>query len=423
MRASSSHRHSGRILGFGPESTVASKAQSLVKQEQWIGLGCNAERIWGTVHDAQAFTVVVETNALSSNSLAKACLCHNPKPCRHIIALLQLFQQNPALFDQTNALPASQVSEPESLNQIGSIKQGFDLLDQWLTALIRQGLGEPRIRQYEFWEEMANRLYAARMPGLAQWLTEISWLATQSGDCIQTLLAELGRMYLLVRSFKRFESLSPEIRADLCDVIGVRLRIEGAEFKPVVRDHWLILGQRRRIRSNRTPEQWTWLYSAVSRRVALFHDIGPLEIRSRLGLIAGQIIDAVLAFFPSRSPLKALLLEQTEIHEQWAVKGTSINDAIASHGQSLALNPWLSRFPILLEEVFVTRFDNHWILRHADGTYLPIDNQFAHKWVLYGLSGGHPLQITALWDGSKAMPLGAATGQRWIDFDNVLPYP
>src|SRR6185369_9435738 len=124
---------------------------------------------------------------------------------------------------------------PDDLGE--EIRRGLAQLDLWLTHLIREGLAQPHVRAFSFWDEMADRMLAAWMPGLSQWLREIANIPVRGGDWVEPLLAELGQLYLLVKSFERFEELPFTIQADLRQAVGTPLN-QAFDRVSLKRDDW-----------------------------------------------------------------------------------------------------------------------------------------------------------------------------------------
>jgi hypothetical protein len=155
-----------------------------------------------------------------------------------------------------------------------------------------------------------------------------------------------------------------------------------------------------------------------SKRVALLHDIGSPQIAKTAALTVGQIINAPLAYLPSRAPLEAVLAQPYDTVPWRQVNGIHIQDAITAFGNALGRNPWLKAYPMLLDDIYIARFDNGWIAQHEDGTYLPIASYFQHKWALYALSSGHPIQLAATWNGRVLYPLSA----NFMDLRAVINY-
>src|SRR5439155_9275394 len=71
---------------------------------------------------------------------------------------------------------------------------------------------------------------------------------------------------------------------------------------------------------------------------------------------------------------------------------------------ALALDPWVERFPMLLQNVVPERQDTGWAIRDEAGHVLPVRPEFDKNWGLLALSGGHPVATFGEWDGQTFMP-------------------
>lgn len=431
MSALFHNKHSEDILSLTPNSPTAMQAIRLAAPQKWADLGQDDTHLWGKVENPDAFTgdifcAVDWPQALSSGS-GMACNCGHGVPCEHTLALLLLLIENSGTLARKDipdyarnllSLPPSP-SQTRDADLDQDIRPGLGHLERWLSDLIRLGLGEPQVKQFAFWDDMADRMFAARMPGLAQWLRDIANLPVRGGDWVEPLLGELGRMFLLVRSFERYEELSDETQADLRAAIGWQ-RIAGLDT--AWREHWLVLGQQQRLMPDKTPEQLIWLYSLDSKRPALLHQRDSQSLAQAAALVVGQAVDAVLSYLPSRAPLEALFSRYYADVTFAQVGGVTIQQGVAMFGQALSRNPWLKPYPLVLDNVYIMRFDRGWIVRHADGTYLPVAPYFPHKWALYGLSGGHSIQLAATWNGHVLYPLSINIGSHFFDLHTVIPY-
>jgi len=413
-----------RVLGLTLNSATAMLGQHLAQRVHWGTLGRDETRIWGTGPDD--LQTAVHLSSLQIHSQAMTCSCRAQMPCAHNLALLLLLIQDAKAFPRATVpifvrdkLPVSSPSPKADEIVRPDIQRGLLSLDHWLMALMARGLGEAQVRDFDFWDDMANRMLAAWMPGLSQWLREAGRRAVYADDWVEPLLEELGRMYLLVRSFDRFDQLPVEVQADIRDAIGWRLPEGEREH---ITDDWFVLGQRQRTLVNEMPEQFTWLYGLRSKRMALLYSLGPEEIVQTAPFVVGATMGAEVAYLPSRVPLKAQLIALAGRTTEMPVQGFTIGQAVEGFGLALARNPWLRHYPLLLEDVYMARFNKGWVLRHADGTYLPIAPYFRHKWVLHGIGGGAPMRVGATWDGHVLFPVSATTAAGTTDLNQIAAY-
>jgi hypothetical protein len=75
---------------------------------------------------------------------------------------------------------------------------------------------------------------------------------------------------------------------------------------------------------------------------------------------------------------------------------------------AMARQPWLERLPAAVEGVVPVLDGGRWLVCDRDGEALPLAN--GEHWTLLSLSGGHPVDLAAEWDGEMLLPLGVVTG-------------
>ncbi len=425
------------VLKFARNASNVLVAQSCAVPSQWNQLGTDGVYVWGeyqstrnTYYTNKPVQVVIDLSLAQINSNGLACSCRREKPCIHSLGLFLLFQQSPDVFQRSehpnfvreHITKQRQYRAPQG-DVLGEIQRGLASLDVWLINLIKHGLAEPHVREFDYWDQMADRMLAAWMPGVSQWLREIANIPVRGGDWVAPLLDELGRLYLLAKSFERFENLPFETQADLREAVGWQVTLADFEAPTPIRDRWLVIGQQKRILRDQTPEQIIWLYGIQSKRMAMLHDLGSEAIANGLRAQTGQTLDIALIFIPSRAKLRALpVFQHAGASAKVTMAGVTINEAVALFGGAVAANPWIRHYPMLLREVYVTRFDKYWILRHADGTYLPIASYFKHKWVMYAASGGHPISVAGIWNGNVFFPLSLFHNGNMIDLTNTMNY-
>jgi hypothetical protein len=85
---------------------------------------------------------------------------------------------------------------------------------------------------------------------------------------------------------------------------------------------------------------------------------------------------------------------------------------LACWAQTLARQPWVERIAVTLHDVVpVIPEAGGWVVRDASGQALPLEG--APHWTLLAHSGGHPVDLTAEWDGRALAPLGVFAGGEW----------
>jgi len=93
----------------------------------------------------------------------------------------------------------------------------------------------------------------------------------------------------------------------------------------------------------------------------------------------------------------------------------TIQAFLSSIAQVLAQQPWRNRFLCVLREstLFYQQASSRWWIRDQQGQALPLGISDAY-WTLLAISGGHPVDIAAEWNGETLLLLGAQIGQSYI---------
>jgi hypothetical protein len=442
-----------KVMVVAPDHKAAKTSKKLAVPGKWQNLGHNDYCAWGEYQGSGTtpYQLKADLLRLEQGEAGIACTCPSRKqPCKHAVGLLFLIVDHAesfvasdapdyvtewldkaALRAQKSAEKQKQVEQKAAVPQQrektlnerkAKIADGLQELGLWLTHLIRHGLGDPQVKSYAFWDAKAARMVDAQCPGVATWLRDLAGLPARRTDWIETLLDQLSRIYLLTQSFKRFDDLPEAIQADLRTVLGWPLRREDLVDSDVVglQDYWLVTGHHQEELESRLRTQRLWLRGRDSGRDALILEFAYGAAPFATYLRPGQAINAELIFFPGRYPLRAFVRADALVPEPGQpLPGISIQAGIEAYSRALACNPWLLQYPFLLDSVIPQRHAGQWVLREANGAYLPIAGGFPHPWSLLALGGGGPLQVAGEWNGCDLLPTGAMTKGRFVDFSIV----
>jgi hypothetical protein len=443
-----------RVTLFAPDAASVKAAQKLAAPAKWLELGSDGYSRWGQHRGSGSAPYEVKVDLLKLQKGEKAayhCTCPSQKqPCKHVVALLFLFVQQPAAFP-AKAAPEyvqswldklaqrarkeqekkkrQEESRPAGLDPATysrrqeSIAAGAADLAHWLADLIRQGVAGPHSREPAFWQAKAARLVDAQAPGLANWLEAIGSAWIGHPDQPAPVLAELGQLYLFTQAFGRFGQFAPAVQADLRTVAGWHVKQEECAAEPAVRGEWLVLGQRLETAAA-TPnlrQQRLWLVAPVlpelgRERLALVQEFAFGDAPFDTNFAPGQWLDADLVFYPGRYPLRAFARQVYGIGMTGATAGQTIGDSLTAYAAALAQNPWLRHFPFQLGQVWPRRYSGKWIVQEGAGSYLPLDGRFNHRWALLAVSGGRPVSVMGEWDGQAFLPLSALVDGQVVDF-------
>ena len=417
-----------QILALTPDTSSAKNAQALAVRSKWLSLGYNQQAIWGECQGSGTNTYQTQ---IDITELAFKCTCPSRKtPCKHAIGLFLLFTDQKEAFTEKTLPQKVSLDTPkhkldkktESTKKVvdtaaqakraqmryNKVTAGMQDLELWLRDLVRQGLAIAQGQPYSFWDTAAARLVDAQAPGVARLLREMASIPHSGIGWEERLLTQLGRVYLLISGFKRWESLPAEMQADIRTQIGWTQNQEELLTSSGVCDRWLILGQRV-TEEDKLRSQFNWLWGEKTQQPALILNFAYGSQPLDTSLIPGTSIDAELVFFESAYPLRSLV----KIHHEAAnpvdqMPGySSIQDMMTAYAKALARNPWIEQFPIALQAVMPIFNDGSCrAVCDADGYMLPVVGLVSQKtWQLLALSGGHFIGIFGEWNGDRFLPL------------------
>lgn len=177
-----------------------------------------------------------------------------------------------------------------------------------------------------------------------------------------------------------------------------------------------VLGQRN-TEEDRLRTQRLWLWGQNTQRAALILNFAyGSQPFSEISLLPATAVEAMLVYFPSAYPLRALLKDRSGTAQTIsAVPGyTSLKEAYAAYAGALTQQPWLEQFPWMLQDMIPVQRDQRWTLRDQTGHAVPLAASFGKGWQLLALSGGRPLTIFGEWTGEALLPLSVWAGGRFV---------
>jgi SWIM zinc finger len=432
-----------QVLALAPDSSSAAAGKKLANAKHWQSLGQAPGALWGECQGSALYQVRIDLTMLTIT-----CSCPSRKlPCKHGLGLLLLTVDTPKSVphseppewvaswlakrassnkrkepnepQKTPAAPSSSTSIKNAEKRRALMMKGIDLLDLWLNDLVRSGLASAESRPAAFWEEQRAQMVDAQLEGLGNRVLRLGEIPNSSANWPERLLAELGKLALLSHALRHIEQLEPSLQVDIRQLVGKPIKQEEVTaLGETVTDDWFILGQRVND-TEKVREQSTWMLGARTKRTALIlqYTFGQTPFAEVFPLGARQ--NAELTFWPGAAPHRARLEarrgEILPLQERFPGIDT-IEEFLRQVASILAQQPWQERFLCTLRDVTPTCHDkgkqgNHWYIRDSSGTVLPLTND--EHWRLLALSGGHPVDFAAEWDGESLHPLGILVDTRY----------
>ncbi len=389
---------------------------------KWQRLGQEGLLLWGDipVKDKPG----VQTR-VALEPLHFACSCTSYQhPCNHALGLLLLYLSKPHAFQKSETpLWAKDVlshydfiNQPEATDakRWARMQEGMQDLERWLLDIAREGLETLRGKTQSF-QQMADRLVDAQLNDVAKDIRQLASFTIKNPRWHEDLLAALGRLFLLLEGFKRFEELPKDNQADLALALGW---LPPMRVGQAVTDRWHILGKRLEPEVGRKVQR-LWLWGEHSQRPAMMLELVHGKKLPSTKFLVGGVLKATLDFYSGSVPLRAEILTLTKISQpqQAIVAPSSIKEVVSDYTRSKAANPWLKSFPLLLQNVFVEKHDE-WVLCDADGYCLTLPPKFSYGWHLQSLSP-KGLWIFGDYDGQRFLPLTVWGNGRLIELHTL----
>jgi SWIM zinc finger len=398
-----------KIEAIAPDQASLQAARKLLKPAAWSGLSADGEGlVWGECQGSGAAPYRI---AISEADVGYKCTCPSRKfPCKHSLALMWMRVEGKAPFEARPApewvqewvrrrrpggkteaggevddageprptknialstaeeLPpadpkaearAAAARERSRLEREAAILAGLDDLDQWLTDQVEAGLGSFAANPSKACQLIAKRLVDAKAGGLANRLEELPLSLYALPDALRSIAAlrELGQVHLLAEAWRRQESLSSELRADLRREIGWSVTREALLTDTTalrVTGTWRVFATVEENQQDRLRriETWMWLENPGNGpRCAVLIDFVPIASGGlRSTWLRGERLQGTLVFYRSPVPLRAIMGELKVpgkmCSDKVALPDTGLADAWQNYERALAARPWLGRWPM-----------------------------------------------------------------------------
>ncbi len=429
-----------QIYQLAPDRPTLDRAFLLLKPKKWALLACNGPLLWGECRTSGALRYRIACDLSNRRFFSNSPSPH--KPDKYILALLLLFFEDSGAFSPSayppdwvnsglNASLAPPTEEEKKNKQVSDrlraqekrlalMGEGAADLSQWLRDAAFQGLGLLQTQNDTFWEQFAARLTDCKLRGLAKRIRRMGVQRSHAGWNL-LFLDELADLFLWSEGFLRLDEFPADLQAEILQQGGlVFFKEEILKASPPVSDLWFVLareyGEEEQLRVRRI-----WLWGQATGKPALFLDYAWGETPFDPAWVTGDCMEGPLYFYPSPSPLRAIPGACAAVHKTLdPVEGicNTLDKAATDFAQVIASAPWTKAHPFFLKEVCIAREGNTFWIVEKHRQKIPVKAPPTMAWSLFSLSGGFPLALFGLWDGSEFAPLAALSDGRLISFEN-----
>ncbi|WP_460650402.1 SWIM zinc finger family protein [Kribbella endophytica] len=426
-----------QVLALAPDPASAKAGQAQARVAKWSEAGSSESALWGY---CQGSGKSPYQTSVDLSGPAFKCTCPSRKfPCKHSLGLMLLWAAGglPAaeepewvdkwLAERSNRAEKAaeraekkpgEVADPLAAQARASrradrVSAGMAELESWLDDQVRRGLSGFEQRGYEELSRLAARMVDAQAPGVAGAVRRAAGVVGRGHGWPGELLEELALIHLTVSAHGRLAELPPSMAETVQTRIGwtvetARVQAEGEK----VEDDWLVLG-RVVEPDDRLTVRRLWLRGATSGRLALVLAFAPAGRRlDPLPARPGEVVPAVLSFYPGALPLRALLTQTAPRLPGTRPSGLSTHQALAAYVESLTADPWNERWPLVLQDVRPARNGSTWALVDDEGA-LEVLPSF-DPWKLLAVSAGAPITVAGEWNRAGFRPMTVWDGDRAV---------
>lgn len=437
---------------------AALSAGAKIKLASWSAIGRDTGRnlAWG---ECQGSGAAPYRAALDLNDLVSKCSCPSRKfPCKHALSLMLVLLDDPNAATEAKApdwvddwvarrRPAAKpAADPKAVSlevarneatevpdeqgparaaaqrdrlraqREQSVLEGLDELDRWIADQLDKGLVNFAQRAPQQCRLAAQRLVDARAPALATRLDALpsELLAVPEAQRGLRAMEMLGSLHLLASAYRRQDRLPEPLREDVRRLVGWtidRQELQQHRLTEIVSGSWLVVAVRSEVQPDKLKRVETWFMTLDREpvRFALLLEFVPVSAGRTGGsaYVPGEAFAAEFAYYPSATPLRAVLLWRGDNQPAlWPAVAPSIAAVLDDFDGVLATNPWIERWPVLIGAATVAGGAAQPVIAD-DETAVPVAAR--SREAVLGLAASGISALVGLWDGRALSPMAAQT--------------
>ncbi|MFC7337493.1 SWIM zinc finger domain-containing protein [Haloferula chungangensis] len=433
-----------QVTAIVPDAASLKAGRGLATARKWQSLGGDDEALWGLAVGSGKNPYQTR---VSLSDLATKCSCPSRKfPCKHAIALMLIatgepgslsektrpdwvtewFESRAERLEKSAAKKAGKADKPvdekaaakRREKKAGRIEEGVDLLRQTLLDLCREGLASPAARDVSTWENLQRRMIDCQAPGLAGAVRYVGDEVLRHAQVESQLAFEMGRLFLLCRSYERRDQLDESTRAQVEELVGDGRKSEDVKSRPAVEDQWFVAG-RRMTERDRLMTSMTWLLGRKSARWAKVLRFAHLPSSLAEPWPLGSTVNTGLCFYPGPGPSRALPMDdgQVKLDGVPTASDECFEALLSRYAKALTDNPFLRSLPFLME----LRPELKGRLADTHGKALQWGSDPNERLRVEAVTGGAATLACGEWDGSEIHLLALADGSNWVPLQSRLP--
>lgn len=417
-----------QILSLAPDEASKKPGKDLSNPAKWVSKGGNESAIWG---EAQGSGSKPYQTQIDIANIAFKCSCPSRKfPCKHGLGLLLLYAKQQNIFTDNTAPvwvtewlekraekqekqaskeekpvdEAAQAKRQQARQQ--KVAAGIEELQLWIKDIVRNGILSVPDKGAPWFESMAKRMVDAQAPGLANMIRNLGDTNFYAEGWHGNFMHQLLSIFLVTEGFKNNKLLNQNLQQDIRTLIGFTQNQEELKEQPGITDTWFVLAKQVTEIDNITTER-NWLYGTNSNQYALVLQFIVRGQGAQLTITPGMYIQAELSFFPSASPLRAIIKRQIATNPVNEFESFSNWLQVAAAETRLSsLLPVRSERPYIVKQIKPVQYNKQWWLQDAEHNMMQFKNQHKTLWKLLSISGGIALDMAVIGREDQYEPVG-----------------
>jgi hypothetical protein len=410
-----------QILALAPDESSKKSGKSLAAASHWVSKGINDLALWGECQGSGSKPYQTQVDI---NNIAFKCSCPSRKfPCKHGLGLMLLYTRQQKDFtdhtppawvqDWISKRAQRQEKQAEKADKAkrqqarqSKVSDGVDELSLWLKDMMRNGILSMPEKGAPFFENMAKRMVDAQAPGLAGMVRGLGETNFYTEGWQSFFMDQVARIYLAIAAFKNMDRLAPLQQQDARNWIGFTQNQDELKELPGVTDTWLVLAKQVSEADNITTER-NWLLGTTTNQYALVLQFVVRGQGAQVLLTPGMFIQAELAFYPSASPLRAIIKRQINSnHTSLPPAYESWTDVVKAETHFSSLLPVRGDRPYLINKLKPVLYNKQWWLQDHAQQIMQMKNETNTIWKLLSITGGEPATLVVIGREDRYEPVG-----------------
>ncbi|MDY3069849.1 MAG: hypothetical protein SOR57_09420 [Parabacteroides sp.] len=247
---------------------------------------------------------------------------------------------------------------------------------------------------------MTRRMVDAQAPGLAGKLRAMEDIDFDSESWKSDLIESMGRLYLLIQSYRNMDSLPEEWKDEIRTQIGYPQSKDKVLAGEPVPDSWLVLHKQSR-KINDINTDIYWFYGKRSGLFARYLSFTVAGTFSTENWIPGSVYEGRLCFYKGIGTCRRALFRESVLQEEGFVPEccTDLKQAAAAYRQAIITNPFSEDIPLLVNNVTAVRNGKDYTLLDNGGNAVPVKMPEESYIDILAVSGGNPFASLVLVSG------------------------